>query len=192
MGRQAQRVDELEFHLRDLLRTLLERHARTERSLAARLHCFDLRPRFAADRRRLDQAHAAAVQALRWQLARRRGAVAQLAAKLSQLSPLLILDRGYAIVTNPSGAIVRDSAAPPPASTTQGASPRAVLMLRYPTALESWIFIRVHLCPSVVPVVPAPPPCRSASPRAVLMLQYLTAVESWIFIRVHLCPSVVP
>jgi exodeoxyribonuclease VII large subunit len=119
MGRQAQRVDELGFRLRDLLRTLLERHARTERSLAARLRYFDLRPRFAADRRRLDQAHAAAAQALRWQLARRRGAVAQLAAKLSQLSPLLILDRGYAIVTNPSGAIVKDSAAAPPASTIQ-------------------------------------------------------------------------
>jgi exodeoxyribonuclease VII large subunit len=117
MGRQAQRVDELEFRLRDLLRTLLERHARAQRSLAARLNYFDLRPRFAADRRRLDQAHAAAAQSLRWHLARRRGAVAQLSAKLSQLSPLLILDRGYAIVTNPSGDIVKDSTAAPPAST---------------------------------------------------------------------------
>jgi exodeoxyribonuclease VII large subunit len=117
IGRQAQRVDELEFRLRDLLRTRLERHARMQRMLAARLRYFDLRPRFAADRRRLDQAHAAAAQSLRWQLARRRGAVEQLSTKLSQLSPLLILDRGYAIVTNQSGAIVKDSAATPPAST---------------------------------------------------------------------------
>jgi exodeoxyribonuclease VII large subunit len=119
MGRQAQRVDELEFRLRDLLRTRLERNARAQRTLAARLRYFDLRPRFAADRRRLDQAHAAATESLRWQLARRRGAVEQLAAKLSQLSPLLILDRGYAIVTNASGAIVKDSAAAPPASAIQ-------------------------------------------------------------------------
>jgi exodeoxyribonuclease VII large subunit len=119
MGRQAQRVDELEFRLRDLLRTRLERNARAQRTLAARLHYFDLRPRFAADRRRLDQAHAAAAQSLRWQLASRRGAVDQLSAKLSQLSPLLILDRGYAIVTDASGAIVKDSAAAPPASTIQ-------------------------------------------------------------------------
>ncbi|HTT65268.1 MAG TPA: exodeoxyribonuclease VII large subunit [Bryobacteraceae bacterium] len=117
LGRLSQRVDELEFRLRDLVRTLLERHARTERTLAARLHYFDLRPRFASDRRRLDQAHAAAAQSLRWQLARRRAAVEQLAAKLSQLSPLLILDRGYAIVTNQAGAIIKDSAAAPPAST---------------------------------------------------------------------------
>jgi len=39
--------------------------------------------------------------------------VEQLGAKLSQLSPLLILDRGYAIVTNESGDILKDSAAAP-------------------------------------------------------------------------------
>jgi exodeoxyribonuclease VII large subunit len=117
LGRHAQRVDELEFRLRDILRTRLERHARAQRTLAARLRYFDLRPRFAADRRRLDQARAAATQAARWQLARRRSAVERLSAKLSQLSPLLVLERGYAIVTNPSGAIVKSSAEAPPAST---------------------------------------------------------------------------
>ena len=116
LGRQAQRIDELEFRLRDLLRTRLERHARTQRSLAARLRYFDLRPRFAADRRRLDQAQAAAAQSMRSKLARRRSALERLTAKLSQLSPLLILDRGYAIVTNQSGAILKSSAAAPPAS----------------------------------------------------------------------------
>ena len=119
LGRQAQRVDELEFRLRDLLRMMLERRARARRALATRLNYFDLRPRFAADRRRLDQAHAAAAQSVRWQLARRRNAVAQLSAKLSQLSPLAILDRGYAIVTDEAGAIVKDSAAAPPASGIQ-------------------------------------------------------------------------
>ena len=116
IGRQAQRVDELEFRLRDRLRTRIERYARAQRSLAARLRHFDLRPRLAADRRRLDRAHAAAAQSLRWQLARRRGEVEQLAAKLSQLSPLRILERGYAIVTNESGAIVKESAAAPEGS----------------------------------------------------------------------------
>ncbi|MGO4881996.1 MAG: exodeoxyribonuclease VII large subunit [Bryobacteraceae bacterium] len=119
IGRQAQRIDELEFRLRDIVRTRLERYARAQRSLVNRLRYFDLRPRFAADRRRLDQAHAAAEQSLRWQLARRRAAVEQLSAKLSQLSPLQILDRGYAIVTNQTGAIVKDSAAAPPDSAIQ-------------------------------------------------------------------------
>ena len=116
IGRQAQRVDELEFRLRDRMRTLLDHRARARRSLAERLRVFDLRPRFAADHRRLDAAHAAACQALRLQLAARRAAVEQLAARLSQLSPLLVLDRGYALVTGGSGAILKDSAAAPPGS----------------------------------------------------------------------------
>ena len=40
-------------------------------------------------------------------------------AKLSQLSPLLILDRGYAIVTNETGAIVTRSAEAPAGSAAQ-------------------------------------------------------------------------
>jgi exodeoxyribonuclease VII large subunit len=45
-------------------------------------------------------------------LARERGRLDQLAAKLSQLSPLRVLERGYAIVSNQSG-IVTDAAAAP-------------------------------------------------------------------------------
>lgn len=116
IGRQAQRVDELEFRLRDRLRTILERNARSHRSLAGRLRFFDLRPRFAADHRRLDAAHAAALQSIRWQLAARRGRVEQLSAKLSQLSPLRILERGYAIVTDHSGAVIKESSAAPEGS----------------------------------------------------------------------------
>jgi exodeoxyribonuclease VII large subunit len=52
---------------------------------------------------------------MRMRLARRRGAFEQLAAKLGQLSPLGILARGYAIVSNREG-IVKDAAAAPPGS----------------------------------------------------------------------------
>ena len=48
-------------------------------------------------------------------LARRRSAFEQLAAKLGQLSPLRILERGYAIVSNEAG-IVKDAASAPPGS----------------------------------------------------------------------------
>jgi len=119
LGRQAQRVDELEFRLRDHLRSRLERGARAHRALAARLRYFDLRPRFAADRRRLDSASTAAIQAARWELARRRGTLDRLSANLSQLSPLLILERGYAIVSNASGVILKESAAAPLGSEIQ-------------------------------------------------------------------------
>ena len=48
-------------------------------------------------------------------LARRRARLDELAAHLSQLSPLRILERGYAIVSN-QGGVVKDSAEAPAAS----------------------------------------------------------------------------
>ena len=86
---------------------------RTHRALESRLRAYDPRPRFARDRRRLEGALAAISQVARLDLARRSGRAQALEAKLSQLSPLRILDRGYAIVTNPSGAIVKDSQSAP-------------------------------------------------------------------------------
>jgi exodeoxyribonuclease VII large subunit len=57
----------------------------------------------------------ASAQSIRMSLARRRGRLDRLEAKLSQLSPLRILERGYAIVSNQSG-VVKDSAAAPAGS----------------------------------------------------------------------------
>ncbi len=77
-----------------------------------------MRPRLANDHRRLERADSAAAQAMQLMLARRRGMLERLEAKLSQLSPVRILERGYAIVSN-EGGIVTDSAAAPPGSTIQ-------------------------------------------------------------------------
>ena len=71
---------------------------------------FDVRPRLASAVRRLESADARAAQTMRLRLAYRRTRLEQLSAKLSQLSPLTILDRGYAIVSNEAG-IVKDAAA---------------------------------------------------------------------------------
>ena len=50
---------------------------------------------------------AGTTQAIRLQLQQRHRRLESLAGKLSQLSPLSILERGYAIVMNPSGQIVK-------------------------------------------------------------------------------------
>ena len=94
------------------MRAVLDGRERTRRSLETRLRHFDMRPRLASDRRRMEGAHATAVQALRTALLRRRGRLDQLTAKLSQLSPLRILDRGYAIVSNESGIVTDPAQAP--------------------------------------------------------------------------------
>ncbi len=116
VGRRLQRVDEQEYRLRERLRAGLEAGQRAHRALDARLRYFDPRPRFARDRRRLETARAAMEQVVRLDLARRSARLQELAAKLSQLSPLLVLERGYAIVTKDSGEIISDSRAAPPGS----------------------------------------------------------------------------
>jgi exodeoxyribonuclease VII large subunit len=52
---------------------------------------------------------------MRLGIGRHRSRLEQLSAKLSQLSPLAILERGYAIVSNRSG-ILKDAAAAPAGS----------------------------------------------------------------------------
>jgi exodeoxyribonuclease VII large subunit len=116
INRRMQRVDDHQEHLREQMRSRLENSRRRLRGLESRLRYFDLRPRLAEDRRRLDKAKAAAIQTIRLRAERRKGRLEALSAKLSQLSPLLILDRGYAIVTTESGAIVKSSAEAPPGS----------------------------------------------------------------------------
>ena len=116
VGRGLQRIDEQEFRLRERIRAVVDHRESIRRALETRLRRFDMRPRLAADRRRLDAAESLAIQSMRGHLARRRSRLEQLSAKLSQLSPLRILERGYAIVSNREG-ILKDAAAAPPGST---------------------------------------------------------------------------
>jgi len=115
IGRGQQRIDEHGYRLRELMRAAIDARARTVRGLEARLARFDMRPRLAADRRRLDAAQSIAQQVMRTRLARAHSELARLTAHLTQLSPLKILERGYAIVSNQEG-IVKDAAAAPPDS----------------------------------------------------------------------------
>jgi exodeoxyribonuclease VII large subunit len=119
IGRNFQRVDESLYRLRSRMAALLASLRRRRQSLEDRVRYFDPRPRFARDHRRLDTARAAAVHAMRLQLSRRRGMVDALEGKLSQLSPLRILERGYAIVTDGRGEIVKRAAAAPADSRVQ-------------------------------------------------------------------------
>jgi exodeoxyribonuclease VII large subunit len=113
IGRGLQRIDEQEYRMREHLRAAIAARERARRSLEMRLRRFDIRPRLASDRHRMETAHAAGLVAVRGHLARRSAAWQQVAAKLSQLSPLRILERGYAIVSS-EGGILKDAAAAPP------------------------------------------------------------------------------
>jgi exodeoxyribonuclease VII large subunit len=111
IGRSLQRIDELDYEMRDRVRRLLEARRAGLRSLEARLSMLDLRLRFAGVRRRLEIADGAAAQAIHLRVARGRARFEPLAAQLHQLSPLRVLERGYAIVDDGQGRILKDAAA---------------------------------------------------------------------------------
>ena len=119
IGRLQQRVDEFEYRLRD--RAVGGAATRRKRldDLTARLRSLDLRLRFAAVRRRLEAAEMTALQLIRLRQTRAHGRLDPLIAHLTQLSPLKILERGYAIVTNETGGIVKQPADAPVESNVQ-------------------------------------------------------------------------
>jgi len=106
LGRRMQRVDELDYRLRDLLRVNLDRRKRAFNATASRLARLDVRLRVAEARRRLEACEARVRQAMHRSLGRAQAALGPLEAHLKQLSPLKILERGYAIVER-NGKLVK-------------------------------------------------------------------------------------
>jgi exodeoxyribonuclease VII large subunit len=118
VGRRMQRIDELEYGLRDGVRAAIESRKRALDAASARLAQRDVRLQFAEARRRLEACETAVMQSMRWRIGRAQGALAPLAAHLDQLSPLKILERGYAIVEL-DGKIVKSPAEAPKGSSIQ-------------------------------------------------------------------------
>ncbi len=75
-------------------------------ALERRLAAHDPRARIAAGHQTLDALVARAGSAERRLLAARAGALGAVSARLDAMSPLKVLDRGYAIVRTPEGAVV--------------------------------------------------------------------------------------
>lgn len=113
IGRWQQRVDGLEYRMRGRAQTAASLRQKRLEELTARLRRLDLRLRMARARQRLEAADTAAAQLIHLRLTRAHGRINPLLAHLTQLSPLKILERGYAIVTNERGAIVKQPADAP-------------------------------------------------------------------------------
>jgi exodeoxyribonuclease VII large subunit len=109
VGRSLQRVDELDNVARDSIRRRLRMEHDRLHDLRARLQRMDLRLRFADVRRRLGTAINAAGQSMALRLSQADRRLQPLAAQLLQLSPLRVLERGYAIVQDEQGAVVKDA-----------------------------------------------------------------------------------
>jgi exodeoxyribonuclease VII large subunit len=108
--RQQQRVDEISFRLAAGVRERLARYRqRVERATnSARYH--DVRRMLADSRRVLDAQVAAMSAAMRGSLVTRHHRVERLSGFLQALSPVAILERGYALVFDAEGDLVKNSA----------------------------------------------------------------------------------
>jgi exodeoxyribonuclease VII large subunit len=116
IARRTQRVDDAEERLRSAIRNQVAAHERTRRALEEKLRYFDLRPRLRRDRERLSYASALAATLVKAGLHKSRRRFENLHAELNQLNPRLVLTRGYAIVLNDKGEIVKAAAEAPAGS----------------------------------------------------------------------------
>ena len=112
-------MDELERCVRDHTRLRIRNSRERLNDLTARLRRMDLRLRFAEAHRRLDSLHMAAVRLLTLRMTQLRAQLDPLQAQLRQLSPLAILDRGYALVHTTDGVLVKRASQAPPGTGIQ-------------------------------------------------------------------------
>ena len=112
IGRHAQMVDDLEDRMQDQWRFAASRRKSALDLVASQLSSLDLRLRFAAVQRRLEASETGLTQTMRLRLSDARNELAPLEAHLKQLSPLGILERGYAIVER-GGKVVKSAEGAP-------------------------------------------------------------------------------
>jgi exodeoxyribonuclease VII large subunit len=110
INRRQQKLDDLKNRMDRAERQILEKqHRRLELAAAAVRH-YDVRRMLAGIGKELDSRVARLVVAARTVLVQRSGRLNQLKGQLGALSPLAILDRGYALVFDASGTLLKDAA----------------------------------------------------------------------------------
>lgn len=118
-NRRSQLLDDRDGRLREALRRVLVLRALRRVNLEERLRYFDVRPRLERDRSRLAAAHNSVLHTMERLVAVRTRRLENAVARLEQLSPLRVLQRGYAIVQKKNGGIVKDPATVPPGTALQ-------------------------------------------------------------------------
>ena len=107
--RRQQKVDELMNRLVHAERDVLERQRRRFETLSAAVRHYDLRLVLAGVRRELDAKVSSMAAAARNALLQKRARLERLTSQIEALSPLSILDRGYALVFDADGKLVKDA-----------------------------------------------------------------------------------
>ena len=110
LARRQQKVDELVFRLAAATRNALRVFHRRLDVASARVRHQDVRNRLEARERELQARVAGFTGAMRHLLQLRRARVEELSLRVRALSPTAILERGYALVFDHEGRLVKDAA----------------------------------------------------------------------------------
>jgi len=108
--RRQQKLDEQRFRLEKAERQLLERCHRRCENVSSTVRHYDARRRLAAIRQQLQAQVANLTAATHTRLLESRGTLDRRTASLEALSPVAILNRGYALVFDAKGRLVKDAA----------------------------------------------------------------------------------
>jgi exodeoxyribonuclease VII large subunit len=109
INRRQQRLDEMSFRLERAERQLVERWRRRWEIVSAMVRHYDARQRLAVVRQRLEAQSASLAAAMHTRLLAIGAALDRRNAALKALSPLAILNRGYALVFDARGELVKDA-----------------------------------------------------------------------------------
>jgi exodeoxyribonuclease VII large subunit len=110
LRQQRQRADEMTSRLALGLRAQLEKSRKRFTAAHLRIMSFDFRARIAAFRLRLEKRGVELSVRVERLLRGKRERLDRLRLQLEERSPLRVLERGYAIATDASGAVLRDAA----------------------------------------------------------------------------------
>ncbi len=107
--RGQQKLDERRYRLEKAQMRLMELSRRRLENVSAAVRHYDARRRLAAIRKQLETSTASLAAATRARLLASRAGLERRAASLDALSPLAILNRGYALVFDANGQLVSDA-----------------------------------------------------------------------------------
>jgi exodeoxyribonuclease VII large subunit len=108
--RREQRLDDLVNRLAHAQRDIFEKQRRQFEALSAAVRHYDVRRVLAGMKKDLDARTTAMVSAARNSLLECRVRLERMDTALQALSPLAILERGYALVFDASGKLLKDAA----------------------------------------------------------------------------------
>jgi len=109
INQRQQKLDDLLYRLERLQRQMLEQHRRRWESAAAAVRHYDVRRMLSGIGKEIDARVAAIASATRRLLLQRRSRLEQLSGQIEALSPLAILERGYALVFDSSGRLLKEA-----------------------------------------------------------------------------------